>query len=105
MKKAKLILSPLTPLLQTSFLLTTAQQWQKQSYKVISAQKMNIPIVDVSYIPSCIKKKKLLPTYLFAPVPPPLPSILQSSSSSSSDSSQTPFGYSFHFILFFINLN
>lgn len=31
---------------------------------------MSIPIVDISYLHACIRKRKLLPTYLYAPQAP-----------------------------------
>lgn len=75
---------------KTNFLITTAQQWQRQSFKVMNAQKLNVPVVDVSYISACLKKRKLLPTYLYAPIPAPTPSILQTSTETS-ENSTTPF--------------
>lgn len=42
----------------------------KQTLKLRTAQKYSVPVVNENYITDCKNKQKILPTYLYAPIPP-----------------------------------
>lgn len=76
--------------------MTNGEQWARQSYKLRNAQKLSIPVVDISYITACIRKGKILPTFLFAP------RTIQSSVDSSETLDDKPTELPFGMYIFFL---